>query len=122
LLYNILANPLFVYNAKIVIAGSQSDAQVNEPLRFINKNSVGIQYVSPQLISLKVDNFQKSKDNINFFDVYKALNRPYIPDGMDVIEYNVLAGNTVTICFFCKQSLLKEAVYEERIKGNKLLI
>lgn len=121
-LYNILANPLLVYNAKVVIAGPSSADQINQPLRFINKDTQGQENVAPISVALQIDNFQKIRDSINFFCIDKKLNRPFIADGMDVIEYTVLAGNTVTIAFFCKQILLKNTIYKNEIAGNKKII
>jgi hypothetical protein len=45
--------------------------------------------------------------------MFKQLGRPFIPDGMDVIEYKILAGNSVTMCFFYKQVSLKKVFIEE---------
>ena len=47
------------------------------------------------------------------FAINDVLNRPFIPDGMDVINYNILAGNTVTMCFYHEQKSLKKLFYEE---------
>ncbi len=122
LLHNILANPLFVYNAKIVISGSQTSAQSALPLTFTNKNSAAHVFIKPRPVSLMVDNYQKDKNIVNFFQVNKQLNRPFIPDGMDVIQYQILAGSEVTIVFFCQQKLIKRMLYKEEINGNRLLI
>lgn len=121
-LFNLLANPLYIYNSKIIIAGPNADQQINIPLRFINKNTGGVQKIHPEQVGLKIDNFQKLRDTINFFCVDKFLNRPFIADGMDIIEYTVLAGNTVTLAFFCKQPLLKDRLFKKEINGNSLLI
>jgi hypothetical protein len=51
----------------------------------------------------------------------KSLNRPFIPDGMDVINYTVLKGNTVTMAFFYEQISLKKVFYEEARKSKNLL-
>ncbi len=121
-LFNILANPLLVYNAKIVVSGANSSAQINEPMRFRNKNTGSEEHVKPIAVGLLVDSFQKIRDSINFFEFHKKLNRPFIADGMDVIEYRVLAGMTVTLVFFCRQKLIKHLLYPEETAGNKILL
>ncbi len=51
------------------------------------------------------------------FDIVGQLNRVFIPDGMDVVQYTVLAGNSVTFCFYYKQKSLKKILFKEaRVK------
>jgi hypothetical protein len=120
-LFNCLANPPFIYNSKIVITGPLQTQQVAQPLIFINKNSAGKQQVDPVQLLLHIDNMQVEGRHIQFFDVAKNLQRPFIPDGMDVIQYKVLAGNTVTMAFYCKQPLLKNRLYKESKENKKII-
>lgn len=120
-LFNILANPLLIYNAKFIISGPQEAAQVNQPLIFMNKSSQGIEKTDPVNLMLQIDNMQVEGNHISFFDIKEHLHRPFIPDGMDVIQYKVLAGNTITMCFYCRQPLLKNSLFEEA-RYNKHLI
>jgi hypothetical protein len=53
--------------------------------------------------------------------MHESLNRPFIPDGMDVIKYTVLAGMTVTMAFFYKQVNLKKVFFQEARNSKKLL-
>ena len=120
LLFNILANPTMIPNCKFVFDGPQLAKQVAIPLEINNKNIAGVLKVDPINLALKFDTMQVA-NNIVFFDMQEALNRPFIPDGMDVIKYTVLAGMTVTMAFFYKQVSLKKVFYEEARKSKKLL-
>ena len=120
LLFNILANPTMIPNCKFVFDGPQLAKQVSIPLEINNKNIAGVLKVDPINLALKFDTMQVA-NNIVFFDMQEALNRPFIPDGMDVIKYTVLAGMTVTMAFFYKQVSLKKVFYEEARKSKKLL-
>lgn len=119
-LFNLLANPALIYNAKFVFAGPSMVQQISEPLIFKNKSIAGVEKVAPLNLSLQVDNMQVAND-IVFFDVCANLNRPFIPDGMDVIKYNIKAGNSVTMAFFYKQISLKKVFFEEARASKKLL-
>lgn len=120
-LFNCLANPPFIYNAKFIIDGPLATEQIAQPLTFINKNSRGKQITDPIQLLLHIDNMQVEGRHISFFEVFKHLQRPFIPDGMDVIGYKVLPGNTITMAFFCKQPLLKERLFKEAKHNSKLL-
>ncbi len=120
-LFNCLANPMYVYNAKFVISGPLATEQVAQPLTFINKNSQGKQITDPIQLLLHIDNMQVEGRHISFFEVFKHLGRPFIPDGMDVIGYKVLPGNTITMAFYVKQPLLKDRVFKEAKASKKLL-
>lgn len=120
ILFNILANPTIIYNAKFVFAGATYKQQMTEPLVFKNKNIEGKQKVHPMQISLQMDNLQY-QDDIVFFNLMSNLNRPFIPNGMDVMEYTVYAGNTVTFAFFVKQVDLRSFFFKEA-KTSKILI
>jgi hypothetical protein len=59
-------------------------------------------------------------NDIVFFDLFSGLNRHFMPNGMDVIQYKVLAGNTVTFAFYYRQKDLRKIFYKEA-RSNKLL-
>ena len=119
-LFNILANPTHIVNAKFVFAGATFQQQISQPLIFKNKNIVGEQKVDPIQLQLKVDNLQVAND-IVFFDLLGGLNRPFIPNGMDVLQYKVLAGNTVTFAFYYEQKDLRKFFYKEARDSKKLI-
>ena len=119
-LFNLLANPTLFINAKIVINGPQVTSQLSIPLQVINKSIAGVEKIVPVNMGLQLDNMQVQGDMVAF-DIHKNLNRPYIPDGMDVVSYKVLAGNTVTMCFWYKQVSLKKVFYEEARNSKSLL-
>ncbi len=119
-LFNILANPTHIVNAKFTFAGVSVAQQINQPLIFKQKNMVGEQVVHPLQLQLTLDVMQVATD-IVFFDFQSQLNRPFIPNGMDVIQYKVLAGNTVTFSFFYRQKDLRKFFFNEARKSKQLL-
>lgn len=119
-LFNILANPTHLVNAKFTFAGATVQQQINQPLIFKNKRITGDQKVEPLQLQLQVDTMQVAND-IVFFDILGNLNRPFIPNGMDVIQYKVLAGNTVTFAFYYEQKDLRKFFFEEARKSKKLI-
>jgi hypothetical protein len=119
-LYNLLANPALLVNAKFVIAGASVPQQFQQTLQVINKRIDGVEKIVPVNVALQFDNMQVQNDMV-IFDIMKNLNRPFIPDGMDVVNYTVLAGNTVTMCFYYKQISLKRVFFEEARKSKILL-
>jgi|APGre2960657404_1045060.scaffolds.fasta_scaffold00147_37 hypothetical protein len=119
-LFNLLANPTLIVNAKFVFAGALLTQQKSQPLIATNKQITGVAKISPINLDLKVDNMQVAND-IVYFNVMDALNRPFIPDGMDVFKYKVLAGMTVTMAFFYKQISLKRVLLEEA-RNSKILL
>jgi hypothetical protein len=119
-LYNLLANPALLVNAKFVIAGPSVPQQFQQVLQVINKRIDGVQKIVPVNVALQFDNMQVQNDMV-IFDIMKNLNRPFIPDGMDVVNYTVLAGNTVTMCFYYKQISLKRVFFEEA-RNSKILL
>lgn len=119
-LFNILANPTHIVNAKFVFAGATLQQQISQPLIFKNKSIIGEQKVDPVQLQLKVDNMQVAND-IVFFDLYGGLNRPFMPNGMDVIQYKVLTGNTVTFAFYYEQKDLRKFFYKEARVSKKLI-
>jgi hypothetical protein len=118
-LFNLLANPMHIVNAKFTFAGATYQQQKNQPLVFKNKSATGEQKVEPFQLQLQVDNMQVA-DDIVFFDL-ATLNRPFIPNGMDIIEYKVLAGNTVTFAFYYRQRDIRKLFFDEARKSKKLL-
>jgi len=118
-LFNFLANPPHIVNAKFTFGGPSLANQINQPLIFKNKSATGEQKVEPFQLQLEVDNMQVAKD-IVFFKL-EDLNRPFIPNGMDVIQYKVLAGNTVTFAFYYRQKDIRKLYYEEARNTKKLL-
>ena len=119
-LFNLLANPTLIPNCKFVFDGPQIDKQIAIPLQMTNKSIEGVEYIEPLNLALKIDNLQVA-NNIVFFDMQNSINRPFIPDGMDVIKYKVLAGMTVTMAFFYKQVSLKKVFYKEARDSKKLM-
>ena len=119
-LYNILANPLMIYNAKFTFEGARASEQIAQPLQFINKNTSAFLKKDPVNLSLQIDPYQYLS-NIVFFDLKDVLNRPFIPDGMDVIQYKVLPQMTIAMAFFYDQLQIKRIMYEAGAKSKKLL-
>jgi len=116
-LFNILANPILIPNAKFVATGLQQTAQFNQPMIFKNKNVAGEQKIFPIQNSLNIDIDQNQKQ-IVYWDIQKTLGRVFSPNGMDVMEYTVLAGTQVVFGFYYKQLSLNKIVYPElRNKG-----
>lgn len=123
ILHYILANPTHIPNARFVVAGPTQAAilaQQNQSLQFTNKSTDGKQFVAPLDINQEIDAMQFQNTVVNF-DIIGTLNRPFIPDGMDVINYTVLAGNTVTLCFFFEQKQIKRFFFDEAKKNKNLL-
>jgi hypothetical protein len=121
-LFNILGNPMHIPNAKLTFAAptaTQLQQQINQPFIFKNKSATGEQVVEPLQLQLQVDNMQVAND-IVFFDL-NQLNRPFIPNGMDIIQYKVLAGSTITFAFFYRQRDLRRFFYKEAKDNKKLL-
>lgn len=119
-LFFLLANPALIPNARLVVSGPSIAAQQNVSMQFKNKNIKGEQAINPLTVPLNLDSMQFQSTVINF-DIIGTLNRPFIPDGMDVINYTVLAGNTVTFCFYYDQKILKKYLWEEAKNHNSLL-
>lgn len=115
-MYNILGNPMIIRNAKFVLTGPSAVAQQGISLQIQDKYSNGVTEVVPLNLALQIDTMQVEGNTISF-DIAATINRAFIPDGMDVIGYQVLAGNTVTMCFYYEQKSLKKLMYKEaRIK------
>ena len=101
-------------------SGTQVSNQNNQSVFIKNKNIEGTETVFPINIDLQIDNMQVLNDII-YFNIHQAINRAFIPDGMDVIQYKVLAGMTVTMTFWYTQVSLKKFFYEEARASKSLL-
>lgn len=119
-LFNILANSTMIPNAKFVFAGANVTQQKVEPIKMINKGITGEQKIYPFNLDLQIDTMQVASDIVafNFFD---TINRPYIPDGMDVMKYRILPNMTVTMAFFFDQISLKK-VFRKEARNDKGLL
>ena len=111
-LFNILANPIFVPNATIVISGTQKQQQLAQPLIITNKFINAFTKVEPLNIALQIDTMQVEGENVSF-EFSDVLNKPYVPDGMEIITYKILAGNTVSLCFYYEQKAIKKLFFPE---------
>ncbi len=120
LLFNILANPTIIPNARFIATGSNVAAQKRERLGFINKDISGESSIAPIQLSLNQDLYQYQNDVI-LFDIQSGLNRLFLPDGMDIIQYTVLAGMNVTFCFYYKQKSLKKYFWPEARKKKMVM-
>ena len=118
-LFNILANPIFVPNATITISGAQATKQQAVPFLITNKFINGVTKIDPLNIALQIDNMQVEGNNISF-DFYETMHKPFVPDGMEIISYNILAGNTVTAAFFYEQKSIKKLFFPEARKQEKM--
>jgi hypothetical protein len=122
-LFNMLANPTLLPNAKFVcenpVNPNQVQLQFNQALIFKNKNIAGFEKINPIQNALNIDIDQR-QNNILYWDIMGTLGRAFIPDGMDVISYKVLAGNIVTFGFYYKQVSLKRFFFQEA-RDKKIL-
>jgi hypothetical protein len=119
-LFNMLANSIMIPNAKFVFAGTSVSQQKVEPIKMINKSITGEEKVYPFNLDLQVDTMQVAND-IVFFDFFDTINRPFIPDGMDIMKYKVLPQMTVTMALFFDQISLKKVFRKEARKDKGLL-
>lgn len=112
MLFYMLGNPTLIPSVRIVVSGPSLEGQMAQGLIFKNKSIAGEQIVDPVSVPQLLDTMQ-FQSSVVVFDVMGQLNRPFIPDGMDVINYTVLAGMTVTLCFYYKQKQLKKFFWKE---------
>ena len=119
-LFNLLANSTLIPNAKFVFAGTSLTEQLVQPIIVKNKSISGVEKVYPFNLDLSVDTMQVANDIVTF-DFLETINRPFIPDGMDVLQYKILAGMSVTMVFFYEQVNLKKVFYNEA-KFNRGLL
>ena len=115
--------PLDLPNAKFVCENptdpNKAFKQFDIPLIFKNKNIAGHEKIHPIQNSLNTD-IDQNQNNIVYWDIMGTLGRAFIPDGMDVISYKVLAGNLVTFGFYYKQVSLKRFFFKEA-RDKKIL-
>jgi hypothetical protein len=123
MLFNMLANPTLLPNAKFTctnpINQNQAFKQFNQPLIFKNKNIAGHEKIHPIQNALNVD-IDQQQDELIYWDIMGTLGRAFIPDGMDIISYKVLAGNSVVFGFYYKQVSLKRFFFQEARDKNIL--
>jgi len=110
-LFNLLANPTIIPNCKFTFSGANAQQQRSIPLKVIDREITGEEFIQPLNLDLTIDNMQVSAD-IVFFDIMQMLNRPFIPDGMDTVEYTILPNMSVVMAFFFEQKSLKKAFYK----------
>lgn len=120
-LYNLVGNPTLVPNAKFTFNGPNMASQKNVPLIYKDKEIDGKQFIQPLNIDLQIDNMQVQNDVV-FFDVNKILGRPFVPDGMDVVNYTILPGMVVVMCFYYTQKSLKKVLYPETREDKKMIL
>ncbi len=122
-LSHMMSNPAKIYNSKIVVTAPNDTVLFNQRgqnFRMIQKDLTAVMDIQSINIDLMLDAFQ-FQNNIVAFSYIKELSRPYIPDGMDVLRYTVLAGCTVSIAFYYEQKKLKKYFYKET-RDNKLIL
>ena len=112
MLFNLLANPTLLPNAKFTATGLNAFDQFNQGLFFKNKNIAGHEVIHPIQNALNIDIDQNQKQ-IVYWDIMGTLGRAYIPDGMDVIQYRVLPFTNVVFGFYYKQVSLKRFFFKE---------
>jgi hypothetical protein len=110
-LFNLLANPTIIPNCKFTFDGVNASQQRNIPLKIIDREITGEETIQPLNLDLTVDNMQVSS-NVIFFDIMQIINRPFIPDGMDTVQYTILPNMSVVMAFFFEQKSLKKAFYK----------
>lgn len=123
ILFNMLANPTLIVNARLTAEGATNDlrqAQILQPLFFKNKSIEAVEKIQPMQLQNHKDLMQVAT-NIVCFDIICKLNRAFIPDGMDVISYKVLAGASANFCFYYEQHSLKKFFFKEA-RDSKTLI
>jgi hypothetical protein len=112
MLFNLLANPTLLPNAKFTATGVNAQAQFNVSMVFKNKNIAGFEVVNPIQNSLNRDAYQ-SQNQILYWDITNTLGRAFIPDGMDIMEYTILPFTNVVFGFYYKQVSLKRFFFKE---------
>ncbi len=118
ILFSILANPLFIANCKFTFSGPNLLQQRAVPLQVIDREVTGTQLIQPLNIDLQVDTLQVQNDVV-FFDITEKLNRPFIPDGMDVVKYTILPNMSVVMGFFYYQIKIKNVLLNPKRKKRK---
>jgi hypothetical protein len=119
MLFNLLANPTLIPNAKFTATGVNAIDQFNQSLIFKNKNIAGHETINPIANALNFDRYQ-SQNRILYWDIMETLGRAFIPDGMDVVQYRILPFTNVVFGFYYKQVSLKRFFFKEA-RNKKIL-
>lgn len=121
-LSHMMSNPTRIINSRITITAPDNNkllAQRNINFGISQKDLRAYIDTTPINIPQLLDKFQ-FQSNIIAFNFAKELNRPYVPDGMDILRYTVLAGCTVSIAFYYEQKMLKKYFYKD-MRDNKMI-
>ena len=121
-LSHMMSNPTRIINSRITITAPDNNkllAQRNINYGISQKDLRAYIDTTPINIPQLLDKFQ-FQSNIIAFNFAKELNRPYVPDGMDILRYTVLAGCTVSIAFYYEQKMLKKYFYKD-MRDNKMI-
>jgi membrane-associated protein len=102
---------IFIVLILLVIAAISGDA-----LNYFIGKRIGSKVIrwkigKRQLIKQKY--IDQTQDYILYWDIQKTLGRVFVPDGMDIISYKILAGMTVIFGFYYKQVQIKKVFWEE---------
>lgn len=119
-MWHMQSNPTRIYNCRITISGTTEEIMLNQRnvnLGMLQKDLRAYTDFTSINTQLFVDKFQ-FQSNIVAFNFDKELGRPYVPDGMDILRYTVLAGCTVSIAFYYEQKYLKKYFFKE-LRDNK---
>ena len=65
-------------------------------------------------------NYLKTQKQIIYWDIQKTLGRVFSPNGMDILEYTILAGTNVVFGFYYKQLTLNKVFLPEL--RNKVIL
>lgn len=123
LLYNILANPVRIYNCKMIFDAPSAallSRQQNEGFFVNNKDLRAYQVIKSINTNTLMDRYQFIR-NILTYNVQHELGRPYVPDGMDVMKYVVHPGCSVAIVFYYEQIMLKKFFYKDLRNSKEIL-
>jgi len=121
-LSHMMSNPTKIINSRVTITAPNNNilfAQRDINFGITQKDLRAFTYTSPINIPQLLDKFQ-FQSNIIAFNFERELNRPYVPDGMDILRYTILAGCTVSIAFYYEQKMLKKYFYKE-LRDNKMI-
>jgi hypothetical protein len=122
-MWHMMSNPTRIINSKIVITAPNDTilfAQRDFNFGITQKDLRAYTDTEPINIPQLLDKFQ-FQSNILAFNFQNELNRPYVPDGMDILRYTILAGCTVSIAFYYEQKMLKKYFYKD-LRDNKHIL
>lgn len=121
-LSHMMSNPTKIINSRVVITAPNNNvlfAQRDVNFGITQKDLRAFTYTNPINIPQLLDKFQFQSNSVSF-NFEKELGRPYVPDGMDILRYTVLAGCTVVLAFYYEQKMLKKYFYKE-LRDNKMI-